>query len=204
MTLPEITKRQNYSLICRKRAAIYCRASASLNTRTKLEWLSLPVAPPQFYTEFHDSAVYCFPRWKYGNLSPAKNAVGGPDYLLLGTIPPAWRQDQRHAAKQHIKAPANVPAPTRTKGIKNNSPNRFSQDISFLTANRATHVTESQKIENISRKSPAPFVSYTLFPAPSPFSSRSCGGEWNQEFSSSLSLLNNLLGNFAYLIAGAA
>ena len=143
----------------------------------------LPAAPPQFYTEFHDSAVYCFPRWKYGNLSPAKNAVGGPDYLLLGTIPPCLASGSASCGQTtHKKLPQMYQPQPEQKGLKTIVRTDFRKTFPSSPQTGQRMSQNSKKSKTSVEKVLHLLVSYTLFPAPSPFSSRSCGGEWNQEF----------------------
>ncbi len=90
MTLPEITERQNYSLICRKKSRYILPGLRFLNTRTKLEWLSSRLLHHNFiqssmippYTAFLDGNTGIFLQQKM--LSAAQITYSSEQFPLLG------------------------------------------------------------------------------------------------------------------------
>lgn len=78
-----------------------------------------PAAPLQSCLKLHHSVAYCLPQWKYGNLSPAKTAVGGPGSLLLGTIPPCLASGSASCGQTtHKKLPQMYQPQPEQKGLK--------------------------------------------------------------------------------------
>lgn len=78
-----------------------------------------PAAPLQSCLKLHHSVEYCLPQWKYGNLSPAKTAVGGPGSLLLGTIPPCLASGSAsYGQTTHKKLPQMYQPQPEQKGLK--------------------------------------------------------------------------------------
>lgn len=129
--------------------------------------------PP--YTAFLDGNTGIFLQQKM--LSAAQITYSSEQF------PPAWRQDQRHAAKQHIKSSRKCTSPNQNKkGLKTIVRTDFRKTFPSSPQTGQRMSQNSKKSKTSVEKVLHLLVSYTLFPAPSPFSSRSCGGEWNQEF----------------------
>lgn len=113
--LLRIQASQPYPLIFRRRAAIYCWASTS----------SIPVPNSNILPSGSPTTILSktssFRRILLASMEirepfSSKNCCRRPRFPTpRNNSPPAWRQDQRHTAKQHIKSSRKCTSPNQNK-----------------------------------------------------------------------------------------